>query len=309
MISEEKKILMLSRALGAPRFRKLSKHEAVFVCPKSSCPSRTKRKAKLSVNVETDVFNCWVCHFGGKSLIGVLRYGARQALDEYVKSRDGGVESHDQSYEIPSLPEEYVSLTRSGHGVFYDRAIRYVMSRGLTVDDVFMLKLGYAEDGPYRHRIIFPSFDRDGELNFVVGRSMVPGEMKYRHGNFSKDIIFNEYLVDWKKPIVITEGPFDAAVAGENAIPIQGTFVRSSSKLFGRIVSSGTNVILALDSDAVEQQRDLVTMFMLYGVDCWTIDLGGAKDVGEMGRKAFEAAKSNAVHVADEMTMIREMCC
>ena len=45
--------------------------------------------------------------------------------------------------------------------------------KNLSIDDSDILKynIGYCDDGLYSNRIIIPSYDSDGQLNFFVGRA------------------------------------------------------------------------------------------------------------------------------------------
>ena len=68
--------------------------------------------------------------------------------------------------------------------------------------DIKKYKIGYCEDGLYQHRIIIPSYDDDGVLNYFVGRSYMESGMKYKNPNVSKDVVGFDYFIAWSKPIV-----------------------------------------------------------------------------------------------------------
>lgn len=305
-MQREKKISMLRKVLGDVKINKTSKNEVVFKCPRCK-----HRKPKLSVNLTSDNFHCWTCpKFSGKNLLPILRLnGNTPDAEEYSKTIVDHVENKEVSrYDVPFLPSEYISLTDENHGVYYDHAIKFLKKRGVEQDDIVKMKLGYAEEGEYKYRIIFPSFDEFGDLNFVTSRAFYENMPKYMTGNYSKDIVFNDYLIDWEQPVVITEGPFDALTAGDNAIPLQGTNLRKGSRLFKKIVMTGADVFFALDSDAFTTQLEIIKMFQSYGVSCYTVDLRGHKDVSEMGKEAFKAAKSVAKPVRDRIDILRMVC-
>lgn len=276
--------------------------EVIFFCPKCK-----HRKKKLSINLRTDKFHCWVCGFSGKNLVQILRLGGNtKELSVYLDELGlGKKEEQGKKYDTPELPKEFVSLSSQSKSPYFVNAMGYLMRRGISFQDILLMKLGYCEDGEYKYRIIIPSFDENGELNFFVGRSFFDGQASYKHGNFCKDIIFNDYMIDWTEPVVITEGPFDAMKAGENAIPLQGKFLREDSKLFRKIVTSGVPVYFALDTDAVKQQLKIIDIMLTYGVESYHIKLNGKKDVGEMTREEFDIAKTNAKAIKSDMDVLR----
>lgn len=283
--------------------------EYVFHCPKCK-----HRKPKLSVNVVTDWFNCWICgkEFSGRTLVKLIAflYGNKSdELDQYfahLEELRGVVkEKPAQEFDEPSLPNGFRSLSVTSRSLYFKQAMEYLANRGVSSDDILLYKLGYCEDGEFKNRVIFPSFDANGELNFAVGRAFYENIPSYKHGNFSKDIIFNDYLIDWDQPIVLTEGPFDAIKAGENAIPLQGSNLNEGSKLFRKIVTSGVEVYFAMDTDAFAKQLKIMEVFHHYGVQANYVNLNGKKDVGVMTKEEFRKAKEAATPIRSDMDLLR----
>ena len=292
----EEKLAALKRVLGFDCYEKGD--EVVFFCPKCK-----HRKKKLSVNLRTDMFHCWVCGWKGKNIASILRLGPKEHLNAYLGSLDGaggdGVpDAGDPDYRVPVLPEDFRTLSTPCPSNPYWRCAReYVRARGLDDGDILRYKLGYCEDGEYRHRVIVPSFDAEGNLNFFVGRTFFDDWLKYKHGKFNKDIIFNEYLVDWREyTVTLVEGPFDAMVAGKNAIPLLGTELRTDSLLFKTIVKRCMQVELALDADAWDKQVELAELFFRYGLNVVMISV--EDDVGSMTKNEFSDYSAHyGVHV------------
>lgn len=284
-----RKLQGLRESLGQELIRKGD--EYVFLCPRCK-----HHKPKLSVNLDTDWFHCWVCGFKGQNLAPLLR---GQIKAEYVTELKGtGADKRqERKYDEVRLPPEFRTLTRVWRSPYYEAAVNYLMQRKLYHTEFAKWKLGYCEEGEYKHRIIVPSFDEYGHLNFFVGRYFydTPGIPKYKSGNFCKDIIWNDYMIDWEQPVTITEGPFDAFRASENVIPLQGTILHD--RLLTKIVTSGVEVFMALDSDAREKQQEIVGELISYGVVCRVLSLGEKKDLGEMTHEEIEAAKSTALPI------------
>ena len=109
-------------------------------------------------------------------------------------------------------------------------------------------KIGYCDDGRFGGRVIIPSFNNDGNINYFIARSYGSSE-KIPHPAAEKDIIFNQLSIDWDSPVTLVEGVFDAIVAGENAIPILGSTLREHQIISSTAIND-TPVYLALDEDA-----------------------------------------------------------
>jgi len=273
------------------------------------CPHHSHHKAKLSVNLDKDTMHCWICGWAGKTLFPIFRMVGGEDLQLYLNSigKKRDTDEEDKKYDTPLLPEDFRLLVSSiGNNPYRRAAVNYVRSRGLSDLDMLRFKLGYCESGEYRYRVIIPSFDANGELNFFVGRKFYDHiGLSYKHGNFDKDIIFNEYLIDWDEPVILTEGPFDAMKAGTNAISLQGTILRQDMKLFHKIVSSGTKVYVALDADANKKQLGIITALMEHDVEVLSVSLGGAEDLGAMTKEEISSAIVHARPVGSKFDMLR----
>jgi len=304
-MQQERKVRAVERVLGDPEIRKGD--ELVFLCPRCD-----HRKPKLSVNTRTDRFHCWICHWSGKDLLPILKMKGESEDVRLYRAYLGDEPKTDEperTYDTPVLPNEFVSLTRDTRDPYVRSAFSYLSNRGVSMEDILKWKLGFCPRGEYKNRIIIPSFDADGELSFFVGRSIFPGNRTYLHGNFDKDIVFNELLIDWTQPVVITEGPFDAIKAGDNAIPLQGSFLRRESVLFRRIVTAGLPVYFAMDADAFETQMGIVEKFLKYGINCYYVSLRGRKDVGEMTHEEFLERKRTATPVESILDLLKVKVC
>lgn len=183
--------------------------------------------------------------------------------------------------------------------------MKYLADRGVTTDDILRLKLGYCEEGPYYGRIIFPSFDDMGDLNFFVGRSFYGSTMRYKHERYSKDIIFNDYLIDWREPVTLVEGPFDALKARDNAIPLQANLLIPGTKLFSKIILSGVDVYMALDKKEFDKQVRIMRDLVGYGMTSFFVNIGNRKDVGEMTHDEFAEAKRNARRISSDIDLAK----
>jgi len=290
----ERKIRIIKDFLGS--YYK-SKDELLFHCPKCN-----HHRKKLSLNFDKNVFKCWVCDYVGKD-IGrlVYSYGKPENKSEW-KTIAGVVDFSEINKEkekiYVTLPEEFITLTGKIINPLSIPARQYLKERGITNDDIMWWKMGCCPDGKYKERIIIPSFDLNGNINYFIARSYTPGGwQKYCNPPSEKDFIFNDLYLDWDKDITIVEGVFDAIVA-RNAIPLLGSTLRENSYIFQKIVDKCEKIHIALDSDVKAKEDKISRLFISYGVDVYRINTSGFGDIGEMDKKTFQARKKTSTFVS-----------
>ena len=289
----QKQIKIIKEFLGS---HYKSKDEYLFYCPKCK-----HHKKKLSLNFDKNVFKCWICDYIGKD-IGKLVYSYGSSENKRQWNTIAGVVDFSELSEEESitinLPEEFLTLTGNKVNPLSISARKYLKKRSLSRNDVVWWKLGYCPDGEYGKRIIIPSFDLEGSLNYFIARSYTDGSwQKYKNPPSHKDFIFNELYLDWAKEITIVEGVFDAIVAG-NAIPLLGSTLRENSYVFQKIIANCNKVYIALDNDAKGKEIKISKLFMSYGVDVYRIDTSGFGDIGEMDKTTFQTRKKTAAFLS-----------
>jgi hypothetical protein len=159
--------------------------------------------------------------------------------------------------------------------------LSYLYKRGIDDSDILKYNIGYCDEGVYSNRIIIPSYDSEGQLNFFVGRDFYNSKMKYRNCTTTKDIIGFELFINWDEPIILCEGVFDAMSFKRNAIPLFGKTVMN--KLQKKIIESKVKTIyLALDNDAMVDAVKISENFINNGIDVRMMKLK-EKDPNEIG--------------------------
>jgi len=282
------------------------------------CPYCKHDKRKLSVNVEKNVFKCWVCDSSGRNLRRVIRrfgnYTQLQRWDKLTSTVD--IHGFDQIFmdqpaistaeETIKLPSEFRSLANGATPLTSLSALKYLSKRDISKDDILHWKIGYCDSGTYANRIVIPSFNNDGYVNYFVARSYNNSPRRYRNPPASRDICFNELYIDWDDDLVITEGIFDAIRAGPNAIPLLGSTLRESSKLFQKIVKYDTPIYLALDADAEKKETKIINLFLKYGIEVYKIDTSGYEDVAAMPYYRFAERKEKATFITQGDYLLRK---
>lgn len=286
------KITSLRKVLGREKRRK--NNELVFVCPIKGC---RKDRAKLSVNIVTDRFHCWICGFGSKNLFPIFRlYHDLSLVKEYKDhvSKLFPQQEQKQDKPLPSLPVEYRNILTDAcneyNSIALRNAISYIETRGFDETDLAYMKVGYCEDGEMANNLVFPSFDAYGDINFIVYRSFLP-HGTYKNCDSDRDIVFNEYMINWDSTIYLVEGPFDAMRGKDNCIPLLGSLLSSESVLFSKLVLLSNEVVVCLDKDARHKALDICTRLAEYGVNAYFCDVSPHKDIACMSRQQFDEIK------------------
>lgn len=253
------------------------------------CPFCHHHKKKLQVNLDTQQWHCWVCNSKGRSISSLLRKlnVDKRDLDRLHKIYgDEPTYSPTDEYVIKlQLPKEFKQLHFKPSGSFnpvYNKAIHYLSQRGIKESEIVKYNIGYCEDGLYKGRIIIPSYDDSGELNYFIARSFYEDEtMKYKNPPVNRDVIVFENQINWNEPITLVEGAFDAFSVKRNVIPLLGKFLLS--KLKNKIFEKGVKEItIMLDADAIEDSTKHTDYFMKNGIKVKNIIPSG-KDAGELG--------------------------
>ncbi len=276
------------------------------------CPKCHHRKRKLEVCLDEPYkYHCWTCDLKGRGLHGLFKVAnadqaAFSTLEKLVGTRtyskDAELLFKDKLLlnlkdtkkvvvEVHQLPYDFRSLAENDGSLDYKMAKNYAKKRGLTMCDIVKYNIGYCTKGPFANRLVFPSYDKDNNLNFYSCRSYFEDGYKYRNSEFSKNIIGFENLVDFDFPIYLCEGALDAIALRRNAIPLFGKTL--SPKLKSAIMqSSCPEVNIVLDDDALESSIKIAQWLHTVGKVVKLVRLHG-KDPNVLGFvKTLEEVKA-----------------
>ena len=251
-------------------------------------PFVSHHKPKLQINIQSGKWHCWVSNVGRRNLFQLFSKvcASKQHFDELIVLVDDiprYKQNKDSKKETVQLPKEFKSLWNGGDGIVKRHALSYLYKRGIDDSDILKCNIGYCDDGLYSNRIIVPSYDSEGQLNFFVGRDFYNSKMKYRNTPTTKNVIGFELFINWDEPIILCEGVFDAMTFKRNAIPLFGKTVMS--KLQKKIIESKVKTIyLALDNDAMVDAVKISENFINNGIKVRMMEFK-EKDPNEVGFK------------------------
>lgn len=303
-----KVLTTLHNVLGS--YATLKHNELAFYCPFCN-----HHKQKLQVNTDTQKWHCWNCNSGGKKLSSLLwKLDVDQATIKMIKTIYGDSDYNPKTAYTDAkvfihLPKEYISLTEVPKGLFnpeYNQVMHYLTQRGIGKKEIIKYNIGYCKEGLYSNRVIIPSYDSDGMLNYFISRSYYVDEtMKYKNPPISKNIICFDSQINWNEPIILCEGVFDAITIRRNVIPLLGKF--PSRTLVEKIFMSGvTDIVISLDNDALNEALKAADYFRKQGINVKMMYLKD-KDASDMGYEKFYEALDNSKEFSSNELLLNKI--
>ena len=259
-----------------------------------NCPFCNHHKPKLEVNFTDNKngdnpWHCWACDKKGRKLRSLFKQikVSSEYFSQLKKLVKSGYEVEEVKTEekILELPKEYKNIIGSKN-IISKHASAYLKRRNISEDDILKYNIGYCEYGPYADRVVIPSYDSKGKLNYFTSRTFKEDTFQtYKNPDTSRNIIPFEMFINWDLPIILCEGPFDAIAIKRNVIPLLGKNIQSN--LMKKLVSSKVKKIyIALDTDAIKQALKFCEELLNEGKEVYLVELPG-KDPSEMGFKEF----------------------
>ena len=262
-----------------------------------NCPFCHHSKPKLEIQIHTNEkkenpWHCWVCGEKGKTLISLFKKIKApshriQELNALIKPGSKVVETN----QTISLPKDFIPLYNIDSldniaAIEAKHALKFLKKRGINENDILKYNIGFCPSGPFDHRIVVPSYDEYGTLNYFSTRTYREDEsQKYKNPPAGRNIIGWEYYINWNTPLILVEGIFDALTIKRNVIPLFGKDI--SETLMKKIVGSQVQKIyIALDNDALKEAIKHCEKLLSYGKEVYLVELGG-KDANEIGFENF----------------------
>lgn len=244
---------LLEEFLGEYGLHYPNKGQISFNCPVCD---EGRDKHNLEINYFSNVYKCWSCSESDDThgSLGKLfdKFGTKKQKRLFNILKPDQVDNKTKTKKPKvTLPESFTKF-KDSNPIYPVRrqAHNYLKSRGITDEIIEKFGIGFCDKGSHIGRIVIPSYNKNGELNYYVGRSWDPkSRAKYRNPEAEKDkIIFWENLIDWNKDIYLVEGAFDGMFL-ENPVVMLGKHM--SELLFETIYNKAKgNIIICLDGDA-----------------------------------------------------------
>jgi DNA primase len=277
---------IISEFLGEPKKVYENTSQVSWNCPVCD---EGGNKGNLEVNIEKSLFHCWSCgdYEGTHGSLGKLfdKFGNKKQKKLYQVLKPETIIKRERKKKTLKLPDRFTQFKDSSKVYPIRRqAMNYLNSRGITDDMIERYGIGFCDNGDHAGRIVIPSYNKKGELNYYIARSWDPmSRAKYKNPEAEKDkIIFWENLIDWNKDIFLVEGAFDGLFL-DNVIPMLGKHM--SELLFETIyMNAKSNIIICLDADA--WQNAVKLYHELNGGELWgrikLVKLPDNKDIADL---------------------------
>lgn len=259
---------ILESFLGEHRKFNEETGQVAFDCPACSADNGMldgDGKGNLEINYNLNMFKCWSCqetnHMHGPIKKLLKKYASPKNIRDYfLINPDADIVFGKKHKDfIVTLPEGYKKLSDCNASDYKaNLALNYLKERGITEDIIKEFDIGYTYRGKFFNRIIIPSYDLNGELNYFVGRwfSKDYTDAKYLNPDTEKqEIIFNEGKLNLDATIYIVEGATDHIVV-PNSIPLLGKIL--PSKILELLHDNAMGyIVIVLDADAYEDAKEV----------------------------------------------------
>ena len=280
------------------------------------CPNCHHKNPRFSVNYDINAFKCWVCDFSGRSLLYLLYYldadpqdisEAKKLLgkEELLTKEEIGInqlqykvknklknDKTSSSYiKTPDPKDSWKTISDTYKSdIFIRRAYKYLRKRNLSPYEINLYDIKFDEENL---SIVIPSYDRNGELNYYITHHFDDEYYQNPKGYSKMNIIFNEYHIDFKQPVILTEGVYDSIHIGYNCIPILGTFV--PSPLVSKFMLYNTPMIyIFLDGDAEDSAVKISKYLSYYDVNNKIVNTPEGEDGNSLSRDSIEQLIDNS---------------
>jgi DNA primase len=262
-------------------------------------PFTSHYKPKLEIDINTthdgeNAWHCWISDKKGRSISSLFKQmnlpkQYHEQLAKIIQSSRYKTQTETKRENASiQLPQDYIPLWKPKKTPDYRNAIAYLKNRGVTMFDILKYRIGYCESGEYSGKIIIPSYDETGQLNYFVSRAFYKADkQKHKNPKISKDIIGFDLSVNWNEPIILCEGAFDAIAIKRNAIPLFGKIIQPA--LQKKIIEKRVrDIYICLDVDALKNAIQIAERFMAEGLNVYFVELQDA-DASELGFERIRA--------------------
>lgn len=251
----------------------------------------------LTLNPEKGMFMCWKCDMKGHVSNLIRKYGTYR---DYLLVADSapkveltrgweqifGHAAGAEPVQPPlALPKEFIPVAKASpsnrrHGAALDYLFK---TRKVSEQAADRFKLGFCTEGRYWGRVVVPSWDGDGAVNYFTTRTYIEtAKPKYLNPWCDRSrIIFNESGIDFNALVFVVEGPFDMLAVPANTTILLGKSLTHA--FFAKAERHATPILFALDPDAAADQRKMLRKLAFTGLSdrMWSVAMTGDDDLAD----------------------------
>lgn len=291
-------VQQLAKKLGPPVLT--TSEEIRFNCPFRDCGNgRPDTKYHLYLNPLKEKWFCQRCKKGGGTdylfkRLGVTPPSKSLTLwDQVVQSFLYPTSTYTQvEPQREVLPLDYTEMIPG------TQAHKYCLSRGINDAKIRQYSIGFGtarlDDYPKeerklyagKNRVIFPDFDRYGDVTYWVARTYGKHTAKYKNAQSPAHTkIFNIgrlHRLEEIIRVVICEGPISAIIAGYDAVATYGKDV-TGSQINMLVDLQAQEYVVAFDGDAVGPAMSLSSRLQRRGCNVKFVKFSYDEDPASVG--------------------------
>lgn len=259
------------------------------------CPY-CKRENKMGVHLSLYRTNCFRCNAHPNPAQLIMDVENLETWSQLITLLNNGdftefefkEDAIELSKKVPVyLPDGFKNIS-FGTSELAKSIRRYVIRRGLNIQNLSRLGIGYCDKGPLFGYLIIP-FYYGSELRYFNARNVLGKGPRYNNPN--KDItgcgkefiIYNYDALSMYRTVYVCEGAINAITMGERGIATMGKAV-SAYQVNEFIKSSCERFIILLDPDAKEKAVELALKLVNFK-KVKVVFLPDGEDVNSIGRK------------------------
>jgi DNA primase len=223
-------------------------------------------KYNLEISFSLGKYHCWSCGSAGSLSKLILSRGGKSLMEEYFNIINEIKENKFYDLNLfkdngDIFEERYLKLPKTYRKIDLstcrDKAlVAYLNKRKITQDIIDQYHIGYTlwdnEEPSWRNRIIFPSYNASGDLNYYIGRTYKDTDKRPKYKNCTADknqIVLHEDKIQWDADIYLVEGAIDC-IYYPNTISLMGKHLKSNTEVYSKLYErANANIIICLDGD------------------------------------------------------------
>lgn len=288
MLTQGQKIDFLEKIFGKSEPSSKDYSNIAFVCPICKHKyghSYSKKKLIVKIDETRLKSHCWVCEEPiTRNIYKLVSISKPELLNDFIElfsiQNVNLSEEINEGFKSPliQLPNNFDLLANhlDTEDSYYLNPINYLKTERKIINSEFWKwKFGLSESEFYKNRIIIPSFDAQGKVNYFLTRAY-DKYTRPKYFNPKADMtkfIFNELFIDWNKPLYLFEGFFKACKFDINFGILLGSSLGHDYMLLSKILENKTKIILCMDNDAKEKRMKILKMLYAYDIKVAFVDL------------------------------------
>lgn len=237
-----------------------------------NCPNCAEEKGyvdnkyNLEISFSMGKYHCWSCGISGNISSLIKSLGGKELVAEYFRIITDIKESKYYNLDLfkdngDIFSEKYIKLPVTFSKIDLStckntQLASYLEKRKISQELIDYYNIGVTkwdgEEYAWRNRIIFPSYNSVGDLNYFVGRTYGDKDKRVKYRNCDVDktqIILHEDKIQWDCDIYLVEGAIDC-IYFPNTISMLGKYLTEKMELYSKLVQkANSNIIICLDGD------------------------------------------------------------